>query len=319
MSVQWLRTTHSLSLRQVPRCPGHITQHCHISQYAVSAHLLLWYLTNANITARQSTLPSPPPRLRPSECKPLVYDYSRALFVSTLDLKRLSSSDYHVLPQRPVLGLSPETPRRDTEEVSSVDYANSLKQPHQSPYVSFLAYGPKEGDIPVRFPPDQRGFFYYHSGSTSSPYAGQLRFRVTQSADPGSWTTGSDFLQPNGMPWNKNLFAIATQHPKLTAIREALLADGLITPELVERCRQVWDWRRELGPNLPLTSLRQPFVVKFQALDRGQFAVVGREEQEFVRIEALFRDLRRKRDHSSPYRGKEIVMTMQHRMLTDCS
>lgn len=313
MLIQWLRPIRSLPLRQVLRCDVPTMQHYGLYRYYVSILvpcLNLQMLTLSN----QSTVSPPLPFSKPSsELKPFIYDFTRALLVSTLDAKRLDSSDYHVLPTTPVMGLSPKMPGPNTENVSSDDFANSLEQPHQLPYVSFLAYGPEQGTVGVRFPPDQRGFFYYHSESTSSPYSGQLRFRLTPSSDPRSWVVGSDFLKPNGLPWNNSLLAISTQHPKLTAIRNLLLADGLITPELVERCQQVFAWRRSLGrPNLLLTGLGQPFLAKFQALDAGQFAVVGRKEQEFVRIGAFFRDSRNRQEDGPlrPYRGKRIVITV---------
>lgn len=189
-----------------------------------------------------------------------------------------------------------------------------LKNPYELPYVSFLPYGASQGIDRVPFPNSQKGFFYYHTKPTPSPYSGQLRFRLTPVADPDSWASGSDLLLPNGLPWNKTVFAIATMHPKFTAIRNLMLADGLISSEMVTRCQEVLDWRRSLGPNHLLTDLGQPFVARFQSLDRGQFAIVGREEQKYVRVASFFRDMRNRL--RSPYQGKRaylvIVLSYAH-------
>lgn len=59
------------------------------------------------------------------------------------------------------------------------------------------------------FPPNTRGFLYYHSPAFMPPTAGEIRFRLTQSSSPKDFYTGSDLLLPNGLPWSLPLVRLA--------------------------------------------------------------------------------------------------------------
>ncbi|PIL25519.1 hypothetical protein GSI_12420 [Ganoderma sinense ZZ0214-1] len=45
----------------------------------------------------------------------------------------------------------------------------------------------------AEYPPNTRGFLYYHVSPNGSPLSGELRFRLTSSHDPAGFAIGSDF------------------------------------------------------------------------------------------------------------------------------
>ncbi|KAM5537499.1 hypothetical protein V8D89_008826 [Ganoderma adspersum] len=79
-----------------------------------------------------------------------------------------------------------------------------------------------------RFPPGTHGFIYYHVPPYSSPLAGELRFRVTSSRNPASFTAGTDLLTERGMPWRYPLYKIVCR-PNWTDFVALLLQDGLVS------------------------------------------------------------------------------------------
>ena len=84
-----------------------------------------------------------------------------------------------------------------------------------------------------RFPPGTHGFIYYHVPPYSSPLAGELRFRVTSSRNPKSFTAGTDLLTERGMPWRYPLYKIVCR-PTWTDIVALLLQDGLVSQRTLD-------------------------------------------------------------------------------------
>lgn len=201
-------------------------------------------------------------------------------------------------PRPPSSGLDP-LPQNDM-------FTNPPRgNPYTYPYVSFVGYSKDRHGVDVPFPKSTRGFFYYHRPTGTTPTAGHIRFRITQSADPASWSSGRDLYLPNGYVWKKQLMTIIGTHPKLSALRTLLLADKLISPELVAKCEQIVAWRRQICPNVLLNGLEQPFWTSFSAHDRGQFAIIGRDEHKYARMRSFFRDLR-SQPSLDPYSGKGL-------------
>jgi hypothetical protein len=195
---------------------------------------------------------------------------------------------------------------------SKVDIDASVSQrwdtPHTQPDVSFVQYAWDRHNNLINFPDDANGFFYYFTPSKASPIAGQLRFRITPSADPSSWSSGRDLCWPRmNIEWMVPLLKIVQDRPMHSALRTLLLADKLISPELVERCMELRKWRGTLGTQIVLDGLEQPFYTSFSAHDRGRFAVIGREREKFVHMRAFFRDLRKYRP-VDPYTGMCISL-----------
>jgi len=243
---------------------------------------------------------------------PFIYDYTHTRFISTLDPSRLTPSDYQSLSRNTYVTLCPRNlPYNPLFDLGhKVDMDTSVSQQHDTlytkPHLSFVQYARDKHNNPVFFPDDAKGFFYYFTPSKASPIAGHLRFRITPSADPASWSSGRDLCWPNNVEWKVQLMTIIQVHPQLTALRTLLLAEKLISPELVERCMKLVKWRETLGPQTVLNGLEQPFYTSFSAHDRGRFAVIGREEEKFVHVRPFFRDLRSR--PVDPYTGMYISL-----------
>src|SRR4051812_26499937 len=137
--------------------------------------------------------------------------------ISTLDPERLLPSDYMDLS-----GHFNRTPLRKTE----LSYSGS----------------------PIPFPPNTRGFFYYHRDPALPPIAGQLRFRLTPKRDPASFAEGTDLLRTDFRPWGRSLLIMAAQRG-YALILARLLEDGLIDSELLGKCETLLtdaQWKNSL-------------------------------------------------------------------------
>lgn len=102
----------------------------------------------------------------------------------------------------------------------------------------------KNQTISHPFPEYARGFLYYHPPPDHVPQtAGDVRFRVTPSDDPSSFSEGFDLRRPNGALWREHLlfFTRDIHKPisKYHAMRQLLLDDGLVTPQLLEKCKDL--------------------------------------------------------------------------------
>ncbi|TBU38462.1 hypothetical protein BD309DRAFT_971842 [Dichomitus squalens] len=84
-----------------------------------------------------------------------------------------------------------------------------------------------------RFPPNTAGFLYYHTPPYSPPLAGELRFRITPSPDPASFSQGSDLLTEYGVHWKIPLLYM-TGKKNYTGLHRLLLQGGLVTPQLLD-------------------------------------------------------------------------------------
>ncbi|KAI1787633.1 hypothetical protein LXA43DRAFT_1028282 [Ganoderma leucocontextum] len=81
-----------------------------------------------------------------------------------------------------------------------------------------------------KFPPDTRGFLYYHLPPGCPPIAGELRFRLTPSSDPAGFPTGSDLRTQTGIRWSVPLYKIACCL-SLRPLRTLLLREGLVSQQ----------------------------------------------------------------------------------------
>ncbi|KAK0494196.1 hypothetical protein EDD18DRAFT_363488 [Armillaria luteobubalina] len=93
------------------------------------------------------------------------------------------------------------------------------------------------------FPPRTEGFLYYHHQHNSLP--GEVRFCL---ANTGDINGGMDLLLPNGLPWSIPLWYIVSGS-KYKDLLPKLIADGLVSTELVQRCESMyppaWAHRRK--------------------------------------------------------------------------
>ncbi|KAK0218982.1 hypothetical protein IW262DRAFT_1069977 [Armillaria fumosa] len=135
---------------------------------------------------------------------------------------------------RPVQMLNPKNLTED-------DFRDISGRETASPLVGRF-YHLKEGV----YPKQTTGFYYYWIHPDLAATAGQLRFRLTPSNDPSLFTSGSDLLEPNGLPWTVSV-------PRLCGLQKfhyanMLLEDGPVTKDLVGEdvsCRSADEQDRE--------------------------------------------------------------------------
>ncbi|TFK45336.1 hypothetical protein OE88DRAFT_1740383 [Heliocybe sulcata] len=96
-----------------------------------------------------------------------------------------------------------------------------------------LRYFKSGGRNNIPFPPNTRGFFYWHLEPDAPPLAGQLRFRTTTSSDPDTFPTGRDLQLPDGRIWCISLFDIA-RISQYSGLRVHLVSEELVTAEVLD-------------------------------------------------------------------------------------
>ncbi|KAG5642201.1 hypothetical protein DXG03_003417 [Asterophora parasitica] len=157
----------------------------------------------------------------------------------------------------------------------------------------------------ARFPPSSRGFLYYHQDPSLPPTATEIRFRLTPTPDPTSFSTGSDLLY-NSSPWSIPLHTLVTV--KLYAgFRAQLIADRLIDPALMLTLQHAWKGctiMTSRGPSV-IHALDHAFEIDLQKV-HSQYSILTTRAFGSINLSALFVDSRgglRK----SPYAGRLLL------------
>jgi hypothetical protein len=87
-------------------------------------------------------------------------------------------------------------------------------------------------DLRQAFPPDTRGFLYYHAPSDLPITAGEVRFRKTQTDDPKQFAEGEDLQVFKKKRWRFSFAKIALD--RQGGFRDLLMSDNLIQPAVME-------------------------------------------------------------------------------------
>ncbi|KAK0440147.1 hypothetical protein EV421DRAFT_2037016 [Armillaria borealis] len=168
----------------------------------------------------------------------------RGRVISTLDVECIKSTDIHDLSFY-------KKPRIQTivgnEKCSfRVDYVTDVLN-EKSKYLVF--------------PPRTEGFLYYHHQHDSSP--GEVRFCLANASDIN---TSMDLLLPNGLPWSIPLWYIVSA-PRYKILLQKLIADGLVSTELVQRCEWMFPaaWARKRRRATVLVNWNDVFTVALDA------------------------------------------------------
>ena len=158
------------------------------------------------------------------------------------------------------------------------------------------------------FPENTRGFLYYHSPSFAPPHVGQLRFRLTNSAEPKDFASGRDLLDQNGaLPFFWPLRGLVL-HQSYRPIIDTLLRNGLITDNVVRDIARLWSSRT--GHWRPtLFAFDRPFLVNFNAIAHGS-DVLGEEHGTAVveRLTLTFPGQYQKREGTYPFAGATLCL-----------
>ncbi|RDB15404.1 hypothetical protein Hypma_004549, partial [Hypsizygus marmoreus] len=190
--------------------------------------------------------------------------------ISTLDPSRLQDSDF--------VDLSPklQNPRSQLPSIVSVIPITQQTSSSPSRLRSLLYYA--ISGVGSRFPQNSHGFLYYHRDPQLPATSGAVRFRLTPDAHASSFSVGTDLMLPDGRsPWAVWLVTIANA-VMYVGLKQLLLSDSLVTPELLEHCRHLGA-RSEVPNGLNqmyhymLFTLEQPFILDLAS--SHSFAVVG--------------------------------------------
>jgi len=159
--------------------------------------------------------------------------------ISTLCPKRLRPSDY-------------------------IDISGLSKPIITLPYGTTSLRGFNNNNI-VPFPPNTRGFLYYHTPPRAPPFVSELRFRCANSLQ--DFPNGKDLLSTDKFnPWSISLCALAngTTYP----LRGQLMLDGLVSQTTLD----TWVTKKALYKSHHIGSRRpvlyyfcQPFLFRFDS------------------------------------------------------
>ncbi|KAF5388286.1 hypothetical protein D9615_000824 [Tricholomella constricta] len=161
------------------------------------------------------------------------------------------------------------------------------------------------------FPSGSRGFLYYRPSEFPLD-PGEIRLRVTNDANPSSFTNGRDLLQPEGYPWCTKVPTLASQSIYV-GIRGLLVRDGLVSEAAIRRCASIG--RVNMRPS-QLYTLEQPFHIDLSRTST-RISVINGDEKSFVDLHSLTVDQRSVFGEIAPYNGHimarfEISTLPQH-------
>jgi hypothetical protein len=118
---------------------------------------------------------------------------------------------------------------------------------------------PTNTDPTDRFPPNTRGFFYYHTPPKAPPFVGELRFRCASNLD--DFHNGKDLLSKDKFtPWSIPQYVLANYITYATW-REQLILDNLVTQATLDK----WLTAQKAVDRPVLYYFTQPFFFRFNS------------------------------------------------------
>ncbi|KAF8332493.1 hypothetical protein F5887DRAFT_920986 [Amanita rubescens] len=161
-----------------------------------------------------------------------------------------------------------------------------------------------------RFPPNTRGFFYYHTPPKAPPpLVGELRFRCASNLD--DFHNGKDLvLKDKFTPWSIPLYAVANL-VSYAKWREQLMLDNLLTQATLDKWVTAKNVGRdavklEVGRGRPvLYYITQPFVLRFNA-GTISFYTATKDEIGVCYAHSPLKDTRSNK-YALPYGGSGLV------------
>jgi hypothetical protein len=112
------------------------------------------------------------------------------------------------------------------------------------------------------YPPGTKGFFYYHQPPTLPPVAGELRFRICDTAS--QFTNGKDLEINSGQPWRVPLHSLS-KSSMYSCLRDVLLEEGLVDPQLMADVARLLGSCRQSTAAIYLSDIDQPFIVNLNS------------------------------------------------------
>ncbi|KZT30086.1 hypothetical protein NEOLEDRAFT_1174423 [Neolentinus lepideus HHB14362 ss-1] len=191
-------------------------------------------------------------------------------------------------PRRKLRTLNPE-------RLSAQEFINlsGKKQPVIRSPTTGLRASPRytqKGD--AFFPADTRGFFYWHIEPGAPALTGQVRFRITVSSDPETFSAGKDLRLPDGDVWALTVFDIA-RYKSHSLFQDALLSDGLVTEDILDMATGIQSG--PVGTSRTVWRFGQTFLVRFEHHKTTIWGVSNSGADKMI-LDGLFL--------SRPHRGK---------------
>ncbi|KAF8347399.1 hypothetical protein F5887DRAFT_1072391 [Amanita rubescens] len=205
------------------------------------------------------------------------------------------------LPSRVVSTLCPKRLRpSDLIDISGLVWP-AIKLPSRSTPLRGLKHNNQ-----VPFPPNTRGFLYYHTPPKAPPFVGEIRFRCANSLE--DFPNGKDLLSSDKFnPWSIPLSVLANQASYLY-FRGQLMLDDLVSQTTLD----TWVTKRALHKSYGIGSrrpilyyFRQPFFLRFDT-NRLAFYTATKDQLGFCRIYSPIRDCPT-RARVCPYGGSGVV------------
>ncbi|KAJ7701549.1 hypothetical protein B0H17DRAFT_1195329 [Mycena rosella] len=162
--------------------------------------------------------------------------------VTTLDPVRMTGANFFDISQ---------------SSLNSANYFRRIR-PKQVTDAHQRQYGDQIQMAEGAFPPDTRGFLYYHSVPNQSPLGGGVRFRVAQSPDAHGFLAGHDLLMEHGLPWHIPIWQLCSRRAH-TNLLTVLKADGFAPPEMLLASEKL----NISNDSVLVTALGQPWVVRW--------------------------------------------------------
>lgn len=120
-------------------------------------------------------------------------------------------------------------------------------------------FGEQLGTSDTQFPPDTKGFLYYHAPPNQNPFGSGVRFRVAEGPDTDSFVQGHDLLMAHDLPWQLPIIELLTLR-KYASLASVLAADGFAPPEMRLACESV----QVVRDSVFITALGMPWAVDWK-------------------------------------------------------
>ena len=165
---------------------------------------------------------------------------------------------------------------------------------------SHVRYNESNWNATGPFPPNTRGFFYYHTPPKAPPLIGEIRFRCANTLD--DFHNGEDLLSKDKFqtPWSIPLYTLAN-YAYYAKWGEQLVLDNLVTQATLDKW--VISAKRNVRRDRPvLYYLTQPFFFRFNSHTIAFYAVTKDGISSYTPNNPM-KDKRLR--YNIPYRGEQ--------------
>ncbi|KAJ7271037.1 hypothetical protein C8J57DRAFT_1320512 [Mycena rebaudengoi] len=174
----------------------------------------------------------------------------------------------------------------------------------QPPHPQARQFGNQMMTTSCAFPDDTRGFLYYHSPPSHSPFCGAIRFRLATDSHRANFLAGTDLLLPHGLPWQLSIWEVATS-PFYKCLCDVLARDGFAPTYLIEACVLANVGR----DSVTLRALKESWVVDWQWEASRVYIAAPNRRPVATLIKHPWYD--KSSAFRSPYQGRGIVSIVE--------